>query len=127
MKFIEPIRRTKRRYSEDEKQTRRKPWKIGLLFERISEAYLRRGEAISVVHPTALLEKNLSDPTLPYSSPLSKGEPEISGDVPDLTLQISIDTYRPAFEGTFSSIYRGTYRNSKVSCLFLRYRTFLTG
>jgi hypothetical protein len=93
---------------------------MGLLFERISEVYWRRGEGVSVVHPI----KNASDPALPSSSLLSKGDPENPGDVPNLTGQIFIDTHRPVFEGTYSSVYQGTYRNDKVNCLFPCYRTF---
>jgi hypothetical protein len=147
------IRRPKRRDSEDEKQLQRKSSKMNLL----SVTHLRRLKDISVVYPTTLLTKNVSDamlsqasstvvqdPSRPGSaglrdcpveerdplrdmpahlSPLTKRKPEDSGDLPNLTGQVSIDTYQPVFEGTYSSVYRGMYGDHRVSHLFLCYRT----
>jgi hypothetical protein len=47
-----------------------------------------------------------------------------SGDVPNLTGQVAIATSRPAFEGTYSSIYRGNYKNQEVKGILFNIGTF---
>jgi hypothetical protein len=50
----------------------------------------------------------------PQPSPFNKNESQTAGDVPNLTGQVDIATSRPIFEGTYSSIYRGTYGDHEV-------------
>jgi hypothetical protein len=44
----------------------------------------------------------------------SKNESQTTGNVPNITGQVAITTSRPMFEGTYSSVYRGTYGTHEV-------------
>jgi hypothetical protein len=50
----------------------------------------------------------------PHPSPFSKNGSQTAGEIQNLTGQVAIATSRPVFEGTYSSVYRGTYRDHKV-------------
>jgi hypothetical protein len=47
-------------------------------------------------------------------SPFSNNWSQTVGDVPNLTGQVAIATSRPVFEGTYSDIYLGAYRDQTV-------------
>jgi hypothetical protein len=46
-------------------------------------------------------------------------------DVPDLSGLVLRPTSRPVFEGTYSTVYRGEYRNEKVRLTVDRHKTYL--
>jgi hypothetical protein len=50
----------------------------------------------------------------PQPSPFSKNGSRTRGNVPNLTGQVAITTYRPVFEGSYSSVYRGSYGGHEV-------------
>jgi hypothetical protein len=47
-------------------------------------------------------------------SPFGKIGLQTGGDVPNLTGQVTFATSRPIFEGTYSNVYRGTYKGQEV-------------
>ena len=50
----------------------------------------------------------------PQPSPFRQNRLHTAGEVPNLTGQVVIAASRPVFEGTYSSVYRGTYMNLEV-------------
>lgn len=144
------IRRAKRRDSEDEKQLQRKSSKISLLStaylrrlgdisvvypsttleKNASDAMLSQASSTVVLGASRPESAGLTDcsveergplPDMPaHSFPLTERKPEDLGEVPNLTGQVSIDTYRPVFEGTYSSVYRGMYGDHRVAIKAIR-------
>jgi len=57
----------------------------------------------------------------PQPFPFGQNRSHTAGEVPNLTGQVVIAASRPVFEGTYSSVYRGTYINLEVCAIYPRF------
>jgi hypothetical protein len=88
--------------------TQTSPTSLGIIRPRSSiQVNTGTPESLSRAEDESGSHHNIRAPLSPFGS-------QIESDVRNLTGQIVIDTYRPVFEGNYSSVYRGVYGDQEV-------------